>query len=1341
MASDGDSGTPAPEYVVGIGASAGGLEALERFFDHLPKNTGMAFVIVQHLSPDFKSLMDELLARHTELPIRLVEDGLRIEPDHVYLIPPKKEMIISGGRLLLSERDHQQELSLPIDVFFRSLAQDCGRRAVAIVLSGGGSDGSRGIRDVHDAGGLVVVQDAESAQFDGMPKTARDAGVAHFLLAPEAMPQALLNHAANPLVPSGDAASGAVSSPRGDALAAIYRMLETEFGIDFNHYKPSTVTRRIERRVQLALAGDIGEYIDRLKRERGELDMLYRDLLIGVTRFFRNEEAFETLEQHVLPELFRRGSPQTPVRVWVAGCATGEEAYSLAILLHEASARHGDRPVKIFASDVHRGSLEIAARAIYEGDAIANVSDERMQRYFIPRGEGFQVVPEIRQLIVFAPHNVIRDAPFTRIDLVTCRNLLIYLQPAAQQKALSLFHFGLNRGGILFLGPSESLGVLAHDFETVDKHWHVYRKFSDVRTPVEPRLQPKESKFMLVPPHQVTAARQSLGHLLGNYDALLEKFMPPSLLIGERGDLLHSFGGASRFLRHRDGRQGPAVLDAVDGALKAVLVGGLKRAVADAAPLVFKNVRLSADGQTAVYRVTLTQIAARNGGSASVLVSFEPMDAAFTPATAAEKPSEIDAGEAPHAQVAALESELSSTRENLQTAIEELETSNEEMQTTNEELHASNEELQSTNEELQSVNEELYSVNAEYQRKIAELTELTNDMDNLLSSTDIGTIFLNRELKVRKFTPQIAQTFNLLPQDVGRSIETFTHNIDHPELIDDLRRVLASGEPVERELQDRERRYFFLRILPYRAKGTIDGVVLTLIDVTGLKTAEDALFHERHLLNCLLTTVPDAIYFKDLRGRFIRANKPVAAEFGLSDPRALVGKTPFELTEHQTALAMHQEDEKVLRTAEPQPYRLEKRAEATAAGGGEQWVVATRHPLLDPAERPVGVITMLRDVTPQKRAEERIQEEVRRRDQFLAMLSHELRNPLGAVVTATALVKGSATPDPNVAKFVQIIDRQSQQMARLLDDLLEASRVTQNKIELRKRIVDLLPIVKEAVDAVRSTMDTRGLSFSVDFGAEPLFVNGDPARLQQLQVNLLNNAAKYTPRGGHVCLSLRQDDGAAVISVRDDGVGIASEMLDSVFDLFVQSQRTLDRADGGLGLGLTLVRSLVVMHGGSVSAHSEGVGKGSEFVVRLPLVPGATDEPTMPRLRPKIPHGARVVVVEDNADSREMLCELLAGAGCHCQSEDNGPAGLELIHDVKPEVAIIDLGLPGMDGFELARRIRDRPEHADLYLIALTGYGQASDRARALHAGFDEHLVKPIGPEKLVSLLSNAAAS
>jgi two-component system CheB/CheR fusion protein len=1327
LASRGTSVAAPPQCVVGIGASAGGLDPLVRFFDSLPKETGMAFVIVQHLSPDFKSLMDELLARHTMLPIHLVEDGMPVAADHVYLIPAKKEMIMSGGRLLLSERNRQQELTLPIDVFFRSLAQDCGSRAIAVVMSGGGSDGSRGICHVHDAGGLVLVQDLNSAQFDGMPKAAMETGVVDQTLAPEDMPRALLERANRPR-DAGGIESQQVQ-PLG--LGAVYRVLETEFGIDFNHYKPSTVTRRIERRLALAQSQNIDEYLARLRSERDELDALYRDLLIGVTRFFRDPDAFALLEQRILPELLRREPRDVPLRFWVAGCATGEEAYSLAILVQDLMATHGERPVKIFATDVHRGSLEQAATAVYGEEAVSNVSPDRLARYFTQNGRTYQVVPELRQMIVFAPHNVISDAPFTRLDLVACRNLLIYLQPPAQRRILSFFHFALGQRGVLFLGPSESLGTLAEGFEVVDKHWQLYRKGGDVRMPVDTRQPSTVSRdARLTVPAVPPAARHSLGQLLSVYDALLEETLPPSLILNDRGELVHALGGAARFLRVRDGRQSLDVLDLVDAELKMILAGGMKRALAERAPVIFNGVRSHADDQ--IYCVTIRAIAGRATAARHVVVSFEAAEALARPTTTGAS-IQIDVDQVSQQQLAALEAELGTTKESLQAAIEQLEASNEELQASNEELQSSNEELQSTNEELQSVNEELYTVNAEYQRKIAELTELTNDMDNLLASTEVGTIFLDGQLRIRKFTPQVTETFGLLPHDVGRPIDTFAHTMHHPELVEDLKRVLASGQPIERDLVDIQGKSFFLRLLPYRAKGTAEGVVLTLIDVSGLKAAEDALFHERYLLNSLLRSVPDAIYFKDARGRYIRFNPAMAARLGLRDPADAIGKTAFDLPEHDTAMALHREDDVVLRSGAPQHYRLERRA---AGNAPEAWDMVTRLPLIDRDNAIVGVIAIFRDVTEQVRAKAKIDEEVRRRDQFLAMLSHELRNPLGAVVTATALLKaGESQAMP--AHTVEILERQARQMARLLDDLLEVSRVTRNKIELRRRVVDLRLIAAEAADAVRPQMIDKDLEFTVDLGSEPLWVFGDAARLQQVQINLLSNAVKYTAPGGHVSLRAAREDSGAAIRVRDNGAGIAPHLVESIFELFVQARQTLDHADGGLGVGLTLVRALVEMHGGTVSARSEGDGAGSEFTVRLPLTALSAEAHAQDDCELSAPPpGTTVLVVEDYADSREVLCAMLSGAGLICHGAPDGHSALRLLDEVSPNIVILDVGLPGMDGLEVARRIRSIPRHRGIGLVALTGYGQASDREATSQAGFDHHLVKPVQPAELLKALA-----
>lgn len=465
--------TPSKFLVVGIGASAGGLEPLEKFFAAVPPDSGMAFVVLQHLSPDFESRMDELLGRQTRLPIIKVTNGIEVEPNQVYLIPAKKEMIISGGKLLLTDKDDVRGFSLPIDHFFRSLAHDMGRRSVAIILSGAGSDGSRGIREVHEAGGLVLCQPPDGARFQGMPMSAKQTGIVDAFLEPEAMPEALLRYVRDPSR-RWDEAQESRDVPSGSAMDDILRLLRSEYGIDFAHYKPSTVTRRIERRLTLTNQLDIAAYARMLAVSPDELNALYRDLLIGVTRFFRDLEAFRRLEVDVVTKILAAAPQNQEIRIWVAGCATGEKAYSLAILFHEQlEAARRPLNVRIFATDVHKHSLDIASAGLYDDEALEDVTPPRRDRYFVREDKRYRVGKELRQLIVFARHNVINDAPFTRLDLVTCRNLLIYFQPLVQKKVLSLFHFGLKNSGTMFLGPSETPGEISDEFDTIDSHWRM----------------------------------------------------------------------------------------------------------------------------------------------------------------------------------------------------------------------------------------------------------------------------------------------------------------------------------------------------------------------------------------------------------------------------------------------------------------------------------------------------------------------------------------------------------------------------------------------------------------------------------------------------------------------------------------------------------------------------------------------------------------------------------------------------------------------------------------------------------------------------------------------------
>lgn len=832
-----------PALVVGIGASAGGLAPIEEFFDHMPKDSSMAFVVVQHLSPDFKSLMDELLARHTEMAIHKVTDGIRVEPNSIYLIPPEKNMALSDGKLLLTQQAAERGLNLPIDIFFRSLAADVGEASVAIVLSGTGSDGSRGIRDVHEAGGIVLAQSVESASFDGMPRAALQTGAVDVTCAPKEMPERLLGYLKN-----RDRGTLSKEKPEpGEALGdsamfTVLRMFRLHYGVDFALYKPATITRRLERRMQMGGFKELGDYAEFLEGNDDELELLFRDLLVEVTQFFRDPDAFERLRLDVIPQIVDRSEPGEELRVWVPGCATGEEAYSLAILVHEAlEKKKRTQEFRIFATDVHRSSLETASMAVYPAEALQNVPGDLQAKYFTRSNGLCHVKREIRQRVIFAANDLTNDPPFTRIDLISCRNVLIYLEVKVQRRILSLFHFGLKTGGVLFLGPSETVGDLATEFDTLDRHWRIYSKRRDVRLPDAARMPMTPVLSSVIrekqPAFVATAPRGDRdAWLSGAMEDLLARHVPPSIIINEFNELIHTFGDARRILMQPEGRPTLDALKMMSGELRTAVSAALHRAKQEDSSVVFKGIRIGSDEESKMYRITVEPY--KRATQALYLICMEVMEEATPPEAIIE---DFKADQFSNERITQLERELSYTRETLQATVEELESSNEELQATNEELIASNEELQSTNEELHSVNEELYTVNSEHKQKIEELTQLTSDMDNLLKSTEIGTIFLDQDLRIRMFTPAISAAFNVMEQDVGRPIDHIAYKLDSPNLLADVNQVLNTAEAREVEVQSSDGRVYLQRIQPYRDESEhITGIVLTTTDVTALKEAEQA---------------------------------------------------------------------------------------------------------------------------------------------------------------------------------------------------------------------------------------------------------------------------------------------------------------------------------------------------------------------------------------------------------------------------------------------------------------------------------------------------------------------
>ncbi len=869
-------------HVVGVGASAGGLEAIEALFQHMPLEIGVAFVVVQHLSPDFKSHMEELIARKTRIPVHLVEDKSEVHPNAIYLLPARMEMVIADGKLLLTERSPDRSFAHPIDQFFRSLAHDCGRRSIAIILSGTGSDGARGVREIHDAGGLVMIQDPQSAKFDGMPLSAQATGVVDLAVPPEQMADVLLRYSQQGVARDQLAGLPSVNeTPLG--IDCVFNLLHQHYGIDFSQYKSSTVGRRLQRRMDLLNINSVDEYVEYLPKHRAELNELYRDLLIGVTKFFRDPEAYATLAREIIPKIFNRIPDGQTVRTWVAGCASGEEAYSIAMLLDEERKRRGASvDIKVFATDAHPTSIQTAARGIYGSEEISHLSDERRQQYFRRERDGYQVTPELRQLLVFAAHNVLNDAPFTQMDLVTCRNLLIYFQPAAQAKALSLFHFALKSGGTLFLGPSESTGDLSDEFQVMNPHWRVYVKRRDLRMPIGSTVsmsQRLEGPRLPLLSDKPRASRID-ANLINSYDELLSQKMGSSILVDRRGNILHIFGGAERCLRFATGRPSNQILEAVHDDLRPALSAAMQHVSLRGEAVQYAPLQFDMGKGKESLRIEVEPIGDSITGLGNMLVLLKTDEAPHEEASVQPESSPQQHAEPPTdagaQRVVYLESELQHSKEKLKELFEEMETANEELQASNEELIASNEELQSTNEELHSVNEELYTVNAEHQRRAEELAEANADMDNLLATTRVGVVFLDQELCVRRYTPQIAELLRISDQDIGRPIEHYAHRLCHASLIENLHEVLDSRSEFETKIKDISGNPYLLRIVPYRFGAESQGVVLTLIDITRLTAAEVQL--ER--FKFMTETASDLIILATPMGKFLYVNPATCEALG-----------------------------------------------------------------------------------------------------------------------------------------------------------------------------------------------------------------------------------------------------------------------------------------------------------------------------------------------------------------------------------------------------------------------------------------------------------------------------
>ncbi|MBL9137003.1 MAG: PAS domain-containing protein [Verrucomicrobiales bacterium] len=882
--------------VVGVGASAGGLEALGKFFATMPVNSGLACVVVQHLSPDYKSFMVELLSKKTAIPVLRAEDGMSVESNRIYLIPPGKHLKISKGRLKLVAVDNDHRLHLPIDVFFRSLAEDQGSKAVGIVLSGTGSDGTMGIRAIKDVGGLVLVQSETSAQFDGMPRSAIATGLADLILPPEEMPRKLLQYLQHPFVARAEAASDRLGDD--PSMQQVFAILRERCGVDFSGYKRATIDRRIERRMSINQIQHLVDYCRHLEASPREATMLFHELLICVTRFFRDGEAWEYLGRNVLPELTKRASRDRTLRLWVPACSTGEEAYSLAMLLAETPAPEGTAwDIKIFATDIAREALETASQGVYPESVVADLPPALLAKYFVKRPDGYQVVTSLRKMVVFARHDLLKDPPFTRLDLVSCRNVLIYFQQPVQRRVLDMFHFALKPESFLLLGPSEALGELSSLFRTASVRHKLYQTRSSVRRPRWDGPRPSIRRVAGVPELSSTVRPVSgQGQLLECiHRKLIAEHVPPCLVVDEANEVLHLLGPVGQYLEPAPGAFSRDLFRLLPAGLSAAVASALKKAARAKGEFIYDNVRCHLGGVTRYLRLRVSPVEVPGTSSLPLRLLF--IEEKAPPKSGDPRAEEFDAARSAQDHIQDLEQELADTRESLQATIEELESSNEELQTANEELLAANEELQSTNEELQSVNEELHTVNTENQNRIEELTDLTNDINNLLASSQVGTMLVDNSMRIRRASSALYILTPLTAEDIGAPIETAARLLRFPEMAKHATEVLEKREHEEWQLDQPDGRTLLLRLSPYITEtGEVRGLVVTVIDITRRRKAERSLAENEARTRGIIDAFPANIAVVDLDGTIQcvnRAWEQFARENGGDPARMGVGANYF----------------------------------------------------------------------------------------------------------------------------------------------------------------------------------------------------------------------------------------------------------------------------------------------------------------------------------------------------------------------------------------------------------------------------------------------------------------
>jgi two-component system, chemotaxis family, CheB/CheR fusion protein len=1328
---------PATRFpVVAIGASAGGLAALSKLLEGIPPDSGMGFVVITHLDPARDSHMPELLGRHTLMPIGHAKDRQAVRPDHIYLIPPNALLSIVNGALRLESLPARSSLPKPIDFFMGHLGRDQKSFSIGIVLTGIDSDGTIGLKQIKAEGGMVMVQEPLSAEYQDMPRSAVGTGLADFVLPVEQMGAALLDYVRHAGL--GEGANREEKATESEEVTRILLALHKGGAPDFREYKPGMILRRIRHRMGMMAVKDLVEFRRHIEESPEGRQALANAFLVGVTEFFREPKSWAVLAELVLPELFRQNQDK-PIRAWVPACASGEEAYTLAMLMSEHAPSPDARSrIEIFATDIDRAALERARSGIYPASVANTVTLERLRRFFTPSGSAFQIRKELRSMIMFSPQNLLADPPFSRMNIVSCRNLLIYLQPRLQRHLASLFAFSLNEGGYLFLGRSENIVDEQRLFEERSPEARVFQRRRGVR--------PRALNF------QLTATAAGLGDGRGAFPkmraqeitqlvhkALLGRFTPAAALVDPSFQVLYFHGNVEPYVRRAPGVPSENLLEMAREGLSLGLRTAFQRAV-DLNRSASLETDMFDEGERTRVRVSVAPVSDPHGPGSLYLTTFETVLRSPPIAEAETSGSEqSSAGTELERQLKQTRQDMQEIIQNLQDTNEELKISNEESLSMNEELQSANEELASSKEEMQSLNEEMTTVNAQLEMKVVELQAANDDLANLLQNTNIACLFLDRELRIRRYTDPIVAIFSVLPSDIGREFSDFASPFVDDDLIEVARRVLGNLNSVETaELRVRDGKWYWRSVQPYQtADGHVEGVVITFADITGLKRAEE----DVRRLATVVQDSNDAITVHDFNGHILEWNRAAERMYGYTGAEAQALSAVAVVPESRRPEYQLMISRAAMGDALPsiETQRLTKDGRTL-----DVWLTVSV--LHDEAGLPQALATTERDITDRLRDEQqlryramRLQEADSRRTEFLAMLAHELRNPLAPVRNALELVRQRSVSPEQLNWATDLMDRQVSHLTRLVDDLLDVSRISSGKVRLQREMLDVRGTVRNAVEAADPLLQERKHRLAVSIPEEAIWVFGDAARLQQVIGNLLTNAYKYTEPGGEVAVEVIHGRSEVEIRVIDSGVGIAPELLPQIFEIFVQGDQTMDRSQGGLGIGLTLVRQLVEMHNGHVEAYSEGSGKGSEFVIRLPVV--QNDLKSTEAVVASEPKDAsarrRILIVDDNRDFTDSMKMLLEYERYNVKIAYDGMSALEVAKTFAPDVVLLDLGLPGMNGYETAQQLRAMPVMQGVLLIAVSGYAQEEDLQRSSREGFASHFKKPVEVRQILEVIQS----